>query len=772
MSDAGSASRKRARVAQACEFCRKSRRKCDGKPVCGECAKRGLQCVYAERRGRAAKSKRIEELESQIQSLKGTLAEYEHCASPFAVAGTTAGPPGITTAALLPAVSDTGMSSASASPIMVPPQAAAAATAAAAPSITVPAATLSAIPVRKCQSGDMVTMLDVAVVNQMRREAAERASMLDVLPATVHRPGNAGVEPVAAAPAAAAPEAEHHTSSLPNPAAVTILPAPQLQPLLPSAKEEGLLRLYFDYTNKVVPAVDENAFSVALSAAQYDAMAAAEHALKPGSSQDTQAVVNMCAESISLRAAYYFVLSMGAHVRNDRDASKQYADTGRLFLGYIWHRPSTLGASALILAASRARSIESDYEASSQYAVAALRAAEQSQAQPAVRVAATVMYYACCGRVVGMPALVAPEGLAPHVRFAEILGFAISQLLHDFPSITDAKSHADFFKIQEEAAELQAQLRIFTFIPMRTLSKALRGLLYAKSGELEKAAQDAKDLLRGIKDNKLVMFSFPVVSSTRRLVQLLKDTPAGKELEADAGRMLTAFRSALRTEAMGKLEAAQRAFQEYASTNAVKSSLPVVMPPLSASTAEAASALAKLRKAGPSPAQAAAAAAAAATRPTESPGRRVDSAMVRMDRDASPQGVTGRAEHHHRMVTGAASMPRGMPAMTEYTSAMPMHSTSSARLALATPPIAPPIGAAAAMSASAVRETIPPLRDPASQLLLASDLPADPLFGGSKPDKLGDGDSVTEWDRASSVLGDDLFGGLFMPLSGEEPWPT
>ena len=470
------------------EFCRKSRRKCDGQQPCAECAKRGIACVYAATsRKRGPKSTRVRELELQVSMLREQLRSMRDCAANF----------------------------------------------------------------------------------------------------------------VAPRPDGSAPPLPTHSAGPPLNAVMqlhtTMLTA---APIDPTAEEEGILRTYFEYSNRLFPCVPEPEFYRALTSSAYDTADAVALAAAAGGADATTIAdfMEQNKQAMGFRSLFYTVLGVGARLQARQKLSMDYLQVGMTYLSLCFCQPSQPSAAAMTLMAITMR-VVGRLDMASCYSALAQRMCEMLEVDVQQRLCTLIVYYMCCGRVITMPPPQAPDSVPPAVRFADILGFIMSQLSHDFPDVTTDDALRSLDALVAEAVGIQRREGYFAALKVGDLFPALRTLMLLRLGRTDEAIEAAKAALAYMQTDKLAPFNFPFTLIMRRIRDLLRS--AGQDTGKDTDGVISiADRVFKDLPGATSLEDFQRLSGAFARSRLSTSGLPMTVPPL---TAVAASALASLASANVPP---------------------------------------------------------------------------------------------------------------------------------------------------------------------------
>ena len=163
-------------------------------------------------------------------------------------------------------------------------------------------------------------------------------------------------------------------------------------PIIPSPEEAAILRAYFTFTNRTLPACDEEYFYAALEAARYIPVQSGVVASYNGaerlnsfpapqsssSSSSTPSVFGVArnSEMFGFRVCYYTLLCIGARMMNQCAAARQYYELARAFIGPCFTQPSQHLVSALLVMTMITRAMCPDSTQPALHAALALRMSE------------------------------------------------------------------------------------------------------------------------------------------------------------------------------------------------------------------------------------------------------------------------------------------------------------------------------------------------------------------------------------------------------------
>jgi hypothetical protein len=273
-------------------------------------------------------------------------------------------------------------------------------------------------------------------------------------------------------------------------------------PIIPTAEESEILATYFAFSNRVLPAVDRDYFYAALDAFKYLQPSGGAGGSGGVKEPPPFTAVQRNSELFGFRVCYYTLLTIGSRIMNKCAASRRYYELARAFIGPCYSQPSQHLVSALLLMTMISRAVSADTAQAALHAALALRMSELVEVTPEVRMVAVVFNAAhssttaatggasAAGSNVNWPPLERPPGAALHMRFADILGFIISQLMMDFPLMPQPPAGA-------EAAAASLQLQRTSSAPTAAEAGAEAAALPLPVTSFVKLAEEAVALQRG-----------------------------------------------------------------------------------------------------------------------------------------------------------------------------------------------------------------------------------------------------------------------------------
>lgn len=246
-------------------------------------------------------------------------------------------------------------------------------------------------------------------------------------------------------------------------------------------------------------------------------------------------IVNVArnAEVMGFRVLLATVLCIGCKVAGRYGDARRYYEQARAFVGPVFTSPSQHLVSALLVLVMITRALCQDDRQASLHAALALRMSEVVEVPPEVRMVAVLFAHAHSTDATEWPprraavsvvhiipgssgavgaarqppvpvssAYVAEPAAKPipaHIRFADILGFIVTQLMLNFPALHENASAASgdktapegsppesplspaavarYFELLDEAGELQASTGLLRVFPVNVLGVGVRALV-------------------------------------------------------------------------------------------------------------------------------------------------------------------------------------------------------------------------------------------------------------------------------------------------------
>ena len=380
-------------------------------------------------------------------------------------------------------------------------------------------------------------------------------------------------------------------------------------PIDPTAEEEGILRTYFEYSNRLFPCVPEGDFYRALTSSAYDTADAV--ALAATTSMADSATISDFMEqnktAMGFRALFYTVLGAGARLQARPKLAEDYFQVGQTYLSLCFCLPSQPSAAAMTLMATAMR-VSGRMDMASCYSALAQRMCETLNVDEHQRLCTLLVYYMCCGRVISMPTREVPAGVPLSVRFADIMGYMFGQLSHNFPDMDSDGKLAELAALVAQADDLQMRYGFLSHIRVADIFRALRSLILMHLGRPGEAIPLAREALQVLQRDKLAPFNLPLMLTLRKIRDMLR--AAGVDAGADTDGLISISDRVFQgMPGATSLEDFQRRAADFSRSRMSTSGLPMAIAPL---TAVAASALASMARAPPPPAADAAVAGLAA----------------------------------------------------------------------------------------------------------------------------------------------------------------
>ncbi len=369
-------------------------------------------------------------------------------------------------------------------------------------------------------------------------------------------------------------------------------------PIDPTAEEEGILRTYFEYSNRLFPCVPEGEFYRALTSSAYDtADAVALAATTPMADSATISdFMEQNKTAMGFRALFYTVLGAGARLQARPKLAEDYFQVGQTYLSLCFCLPSQPSAAAMTLMATSMR-VSGRMDMASCYSALAQRMCETLAVDEHQRLCTLLVYYMCCGRVISMPTRDVPPGVPLSVRFADITGYIFVQLSHNFPDIDSDAKLSELAALVAQADDLQVRYGFLAHIRVADIFRALRALILMHLGRPAEAIPLAKEALQLLQHDKLAPFNLPLMLTLRKIRDMLR--AAGVDAGTDTDGLISiADRVFQGMPGATSLEDFQRRAADFSRSRMSTSGLPMSIAPL---TAVAASALASMAHAAPAP---------------------------------------------------------------------------------------------------------------------------------------------------------------------------
>jgi hypothetical protein len=347
-------------------------------------------------------------------------------------------------------------------------------------------------------------------------------------------------------------------------------------PVIPTEEERRLLAAYFDYSNRILPAVNQDKFYAALERARsypppaHDAAAAQEAAQQPGGrvtgtkrkapgagvGADAPAGPVQTAEAFGFRVLFYTLLCIGAKLGGHVCDAKRYYELARAYVGACFSYPSEHLVSALLVMAMLTRAICDDSAAKTAacHAALAARMCELVPVSPEPRMVAAIMNDAlaqgaalqaeaaarAAGRKAGappppppsalehapMPPPVAPRGSTPESRFGDILVYVMSQLWTGFAAVDrgGAPFRASLITLMEEALELtERHPGLAPRFPLRATALGVCAIMTYKNGAVATALDLARQCIDAAAADPRARMCRPFMGVMWRLKCVLRD---------------------------------------------------------------------------------------------------------------------------------------------------------------------------------------------------------------------------------------------------------